>query len=251
MMQLTLIACYIHYKPIQGKENKMKTVKLFFLIATVLLMAGCNILNLGDAAQMVDPSNVIITEERSVSDFTAIDFGTYGKVTITQGESESLTITGSDNVVPLVNTSVSNGTLTISTKEEINVLGLNSENILTFVIMVKDLAELTNSGAGHLIMDQLTADSLNVTLSGAGNIKLAGEAETVRIDISGAGIVTAPDLMIKTTEVILSGTGGAEIWVTDLLTGTIRGVGDVRYYGEPQVDTEKTGIGSYKSLGNK
>lgn len=229
----------------------MKNVnKLMALLVAALLMTGCRLIPLNRDIQVVNPSNVIITEERPVNKFTGIDFSTFGKVTITQGTSESLTITGSENVVPLVISSISNDTLILKTKENINILGINSDNVLTFDITVKDLAQLSNSGAGQLTMEQLTTDSLNVTISGMGDISLAGEAHTATIDISGAGSITAPDLKITEADITISGVGTAEIWVTGRLTGNISGAGNVRYYGFPQVDTHTTGLGKFESLGN-
>lgn len=239
-------------KNYKERKNQMKTViKLFSILLAVLLLTACNLVSFGTEFRAVNPSDVIITEERSVKSFTGIDFSTFGKVTITQGDSESLTITGSDNIVPLVTTTVSNGTLVIRMKENINILGINSDNVLTFNITVKDLTKIKNSGAGLFTLDKLTTDSLNITISGAGGIEIAGEADTVKIDISGAGNIKAADLKIESAEITISGLGNAEVWVTELLTGKISGAGNVRYYGTPQVDMEKTGIGNYESLGNK
>jgi hypothetical protein len=227
-----------------------KVSNLMALLVAALLITGCSLVPLNRDIQVVNPSNVIITEERPVSRFTGIDFSTFGKVTITQGASESLTITGSDNVVPLVISSISNDTLILRTKENINILSLSTDNVLTFEIIVKDLAQLTNSGAGQLNMEQLTTDSLEVTVSGMGDISLAGKAHTAKIDISGAGSVKAPDLRISEADITISGVGTAEIWVTDQLTGDISGAGIVRYYGFPQVDTDTTGLGKFVPRGN-
>lgn len=197
--------------------------------------------------------------------------GTLGKVILSQGTSESLTISGSDNLVPLIKTTVNNGTLSIQTEENINVTSFNNANMLTFTIGVKDLSsltvsgladvqmetlstpnmDLTMSGAGKLQLNQLTADSLNITLSGLGSVDIAGEVAQVMINLPGAGTVNAPDLKIKTANVTISGLGNATLWVTDQLTGAISGAGNISYYGNPQVNVNKTGLGSYKSLGNK
>jgi hypothetical protein len=251
----------------------MKTSIVFLpLILVIMLMTACVGLTdyvTGDNA--ITPSNTIITEQRDVSGYTGIDMSTFGKVVISQGDSESLTIKGSDNIVPLVKTSVKNGVLTISTDKNIVVTGLNSDNVLTFTITVKDLTGLTLSGAAEVTMDalstrdlsmvmsgagqiklgDLTGESLDVNLSGVGNVEVAGEVTTAKIDISGAGGVIAPDLKIQTAEITISGIGGAELWVTDELTGTISGGGNVSYYGDPQTNTTTTGVGNFEPLGSK
>jgi len=220
---------------------------------------------------MITPSDVIISETRDVSGFTAISMGTLGKVILSQGNSESLKISGSDNLVPLIKTTVSNGTLNIETDENINVTSFNNTNMLTFIIGVKDLSSLTvsglgdvsmetlstpsltltMSGAGNVQLKQLTADALNITVSGLGSVDIAGEVDKATIDIPGAGTMNTPDLKIKTANVTIPGLGNATLWVTDQLTGNISGAGTISYYGNPQIDVTKTGLGTYKSLGSK
>ena len=97
---------------------------------------------------------------------------------------------------------------------------MTPSNMLTFTIVVKDLAALTVSGlaevkmgtlsttslaltmtgAGSITLDQLTADSLNINVSGLGNVALAGQVTDATVNIPGAGNVSAPDLKIKTAE---------------------------------------------------
>jgi hypothetical protein len=230
----------------------MKTFQISFsMLVAAVLLTGCTLVSMGKNIQPMTPSDVVITENRSVTGFTGIDFSTFGKVTITQGTSESLTITGSDNIVPLVTTTITNGTLIIKTKDNIDILEVISDNILIINITVKDLNQLTNSGACQITMEQLNTDSIDITLSGAGDIDIAGETTTAKIDLSGAGSVAAAELKAKNADVTISGIGSAEIWVTDVLTGNISGVGNIRYFGDPSLNTEKTGLGNYESLGDK
>jgi hypothetical protein len=239
------------------------------VIIIAMLLASCNAIPIvGD--RLITPSDVIITETRPVSGFDAIDFSTIGKIILSQGSTESFTISGSDNLVPLVKTSVSGGTLTIRTDEGIGVTKFN-EDYLTLTITVKDLTSLDvsglsdiqmaslstpnlsveMSGAGKIQLDQLSTDTLNIDVSGLGDVQIAGEAATVTIDISGAGSVNAPDLMVQNANVSVPGLGSATLWVTDKLTASISGAGSVSYYGNPQLDTNSSGLGNFKPLGNK
>ncbi len=100
-------------------------------------------------------------------------------------------------------------------------------------------------------MDQLAADTTDINVSGLGNVELAGEVSQATITISGAGNVDAPDLKIKTANITIPGLGNATVWVTDHLTGSISGGGNIAYYGNPQTSTSTTGLGTYKALGSK
>jgi hypothetical protein len=240
------------------------------LVFLALLSISCNILT-NTGVKLITPSNVIISENRDVSGFNAIEFSTMGKINLMQGDKESLNISGPDNLVPEIIAEVRNGTLMIKTKENINVAALGSNNPLTFTIVVKDLLSLSvsgvgdvqmetlstpsldinMSGAGKVLSNQLATQNLNINISGVGGLEITGEAPQTTIDISGAGGVDAPDLKAQTAKITISGLGNVIIWVTDQLTGNISGGGSVSYYGNPQVNTTSSGIGRYKSLGEK
>jgi hypothetical protein len=251
-------------------KGKFLLIALFLATLLVMSCQGLTSATLG-GEDAITPSSVIITEERNVSDFSGIEVRSFGKVILSQGDNESVTIRGSDNIVPIIQTSVRGGNLVIQTKENIEITGLHDENVPTFTIVVKDLSslsisgaadiemgslstsklEVTMSGAGQFVLDQLLADSLNIMLSGFGNVEISGEVAKAWIDISGAGNVEADDLKIQTADITIPGMGNATLWVTEQLTGNISGGGSVSYYGNPQTDVETTGFGQFKSLGNK
>jgi hypothetical protein len=248
---------------------KTRTILASLIILTMML-SSCSILS-NAGVKVITPSTTIISENRDVSGYNAINFSTFGKVNIIQGDTESLNISGPDNLVPEISTTVSNGTLTIKTKDNISVTSINAVNMLTFTIVVKDLGsllisgagevqvdmlsspslDLSMSGAGKVQMNQLTTDHLKVNISGAGGLDISGSATDTTIDISGAGGISAQNLQIQTANITISGLGSATLWVTNQLTGTISGAGSVSYYGSPQTNTNSTGLGQFKSLGNK
>jgi Putative auto-transporter adhesin, head GIN domain len=252
-----------------GNPMNTRTILIpVFIIA--LLLTSCNAIPfVGD--RLITPSDVIISENRDVSGYHTIDFSTWGKVNIITGDVESLNISGPDNILPEINTTVRNGTLLIETKRGITINPLNNNNVLTYTIVVKELTSLKVSGAGEvqvetlstpsmsidmsgagsITQNQITTENLEIKLSGVGGINITGQASQAKIDISGVGSVEAPDMEIGTAEVTLSGLGGTTLWVTDQLTGNISGAGTVSYYGSPELDTDSSGLGSFKALGNK
>jgi hypothetical protein len=251
----------------------MKTKFIFIsFVLIAALLAGCGDLVIGGKkVRTIQASDTFASEKRDVTGFHAVDISTVGNVLLSQGAEESVTVQGSDNIVPLIKTTVENGVLVIKTDEPLNIVGMKGKNILTFVIQVKELDGVTVSGVAEVNMDQLSAPSLElnmsgagkvnmqmisgmslkVTVSGVGDVKLSGIYKTANIVISGAGPIDAADLRLQTADVNISGIGGATLWVTDRLTGTVSGAGSVSYYGNPQTSTKATGVGVFKSLGNK
>lgn len=243
---------------------------LTVLLLASLVVAGCSALDLIQGKR-VKPSDTIISETREASGFTGVEMGTFGRVVLIQGNIESVNVSGSDNLVPLVETNVRGGILYIEPKEDFYVTSFTEENMLTFTVSAREIDSVTISGVGDLEMESLTTpgltvtvsgggymrlnqlatDDLTIVLSGMGTVELSGEARQARVDLSGTGDVNAPDLRIETANVTLSGMGGATLWVTEALTGEISGAGGVSYYGNAQTNVQTSGVGEFKPLGTR
>jgi hypothetical protein len=231
----------------------MKIPFIFSSLAILtLILTSCGVVQINPNAKSIMPSDNMISEKRQVSGFTGIQMSTVGKVIITQGDSESLEIKGSDNLVPLIKTTVGNGVLTIRLDENYTINSLNKDDLLIFTLTVKDLNNVTLSGAGTVEMSALTTQSLKLVMSGAGSLSLANlKVDDLDITVSGLGEIQAGDLQCQSVKITISGLGSATIWATDTLTGNISGGGNVRYYGSPKMDTKTTGFGNFESLGSK
>ena len=249
-----------------------KHLSLLPLIALSLLLTGCGgIFHFGTTGKTIRASNTLVSETREASGFTAVDMRAAGRVVLSQGEVESLAVRGPDNIVPLVRTSVQDGVLVIEMETDVIVTSLDAFNDLTFTIGVKDLKAFTISGAADVRMDGLAAprlemelsgagkidlaglsvENLTLTLSGAADVELSGEAASAAILLSGVGNIDATGLEAQTADIHLSGLGNARLWVTEKLTGSISGAGNVEYYGDPATDLDASGLGVFKSLGDK
>ena len=169
-------------------------MKRLTILMTILLVAsllsGCStisqLVQRASDVEVITPSNDIISESRQVSGFTGIDMRTFARITLTQGTSKSLTIEGPDNIVPLIRTTVSNGTLIIENTKNFTVLNMEGPKVLTLTIAVKDLSELTVSGAGQIEMDGLSTSAFKLGMSGAGEVKISQfAAEQLDVSVSG------------------------------------------------------------------
>ena len=107
------------------------------------------------------------------------------------------------------------------------------------------------SGAGDITVEDLNAAQLDVILSGAGDVKVAGKVVNQDIRLNGFGRYQAFDLESQGGAINISGAGGANVWVTEVLDVVISGAGDVEYYGTPTVNREINGLGRVQGLGEK
>lgn len=228
---------------------------VFLLILLVTILTGCAV-------------GVNRVESREIANVSAVSINSFGKFIIIQGDEESLTIEGPNNILRNIETEVIGSTLYIdSTRSIIN----NSLQPILFTLTVKSINEVSLSGAGSIQIDELDTERLEIILTGAGSIRIddlntmdlsvllnsagsiaiSGTAEEQKIVLSGVGSYEGDDLQSRLATVLLSGAGSADLWVTDNLDVTVSGVGSVAYYGSPSVTQNVSGVGSVASKGEK
>ena len=225
-------------------------------------------LNMGGA---VRGSGEIISEARTLDEFSSVSVDYPAEITIKQGNTQSVTITTDDNLMPQLETQVSGGELHIQQKNLPFSQRVNPSKAVQITLIVKDLTHISFPSAGTLTVDGLKTDSLSVDtsgagkitltdlnlqtlsadLSGAGDIEASGTAQNLDLNISGVGSFNGQDLATTDAGVTVSGVGNATLWVTHHLTANISGVGSINYYGSPNVSSNVSGLGKVTQSGNK
>lgn len=246
------------------RKNQVKRVIRVAFILVIISMLAIFVTSCKWTIGFVRGSGNIATEERDVSNFRKVHLSGVGNLIITQGKEESLTIEADDNIIPLIDTDVFGERLTISFKRGYNFIP--SVNI-KFHLTVVDLDEVSLSGAGDINCEDFVTESLElvvsgagnlnfdagaerieVNLSGAGNINLSGKVDSQSVEISGAGKYNGENLESKKCEITVSGAGSATVNVSEELDVEINGIGNVYYIGNPQITQDISGLGRVKSM---
>jgi hypothetical protein len=95
---------------------------------------------------MVHGSGVELAEDRELEAFHQIDLGCASDVDVSIGEFQSVTVTGDDNIVPLIRTEVSDGRMLIDCDKRFRTkLGLKVR------LVVAKLDSIKISGSGDVI----------------------------------------------------------------------------------------------------
>lgn len=234
------------------KHNYYRITALL-LAVSVLVLAGC-------------ATGPYEKRDDSVSGFNRVSIETFGEVLINQGSEESLTIEAPRDYLRYITSEVTDGTLYIKTRR--GFVGGPVQRV-TYTLTIKDLNEVsfsgagsikvfslnTNdfkvnlSGAGSIEIDNLKADTLEVNLTSAGAIVIAGNTRAQDINLSGVGSYEGGDLRSDEAKIQLSGAGSAVVWVESKLDVNVSGLGSVTYYGTPEVIQNISGLGSVNSKG--
>ncbi len=185
------------------------------------------------------PTNVV-EESRNVSGFEEVELRGVGNLSIRQTGNESLTVEAQENVLPKIGTEVVNNRLIVGPKADAPV---HTTGPINYKLTVEDLNALKVSGSGNAEAEGISTDGLTVTISGAGDVKMGGEADKQEVSISGSGDYRAEGLESKEVKISIAGSGSAIVNASEELDAEISGVGSVEYVGDPTVRQDVSGVG--------
>jgi len=216
--------------------------------------------------EQVQGSGTVKRQVRQVAHFNGLAFEMPGKLELRLGDSEGVTIEADDNLLPLVETVVENGTLKIRpTKRNMN---LRTRN-LKVVVQARQIERLALGGSGSIDADSLRAPRLNIDLGGSGEIHVhkldsdavavtlggsgdfkagGGSARKLSVSIGGSGTVDMGRVQSDSASISVAGSGEATVWARNELSMTIAGSGDVNYYGDPRVSKSVVGSGDARRI---
>jgi hypothetical protein len=240
------------------KSAVMKRQKLlfFFLIvgSIALTVSSCQKNNGGNGngkggGNPVNFDSVVNTGDgitasqvRTPGNFTAVNLTGSGQVNITMGPTLQLTVSDDSNLLALVQTTVSNNTLTVGYKPNTVING--GHLVVTIVMPALIGTSITGSGiiteTGNFAMN----GAFTTTVTGSGTINLnGGSADSLVANINGSGLIKAQAFPVKDAYVTISGSGEVDVTASDLLNATLSGAGAVLYTGNPTIIKKITGSG--------
>ena len=222
--------------------------KVLLLMISVLALTSCSIGLNGCDANLVDPSDNIVTKEYKLKPFEEVKMRGVGHVELIQDEAKSGLgeLTAPDNYVEFYKFESDGKRLDIRfAKKSINI---HSKGVKIRVYTC-DLIRLENSGAASINMDCLDTDVIEIYNSGVGHISIGGVADNVELSCSGVGGIDASKLKARNVKASVSGVGSIDCYASESIMGSVSGVGSLNYDGHPKhKDTHRSGVGSIKEL---
>jgi hypothetical protein len=204
----------------------------------------------------------VMTETRSVGNFTAIDLRMNGSVYFKTDTSTGIEITAKQSILSILETTVSNGKLTIRYKNgktydadetiRINVSApsVNSFELSTsgsiyslFPIQAGSLF-LHSSGSGNISFQNVTATNVDASSTMSGKITATGgSATSIKAKTDGSGTIDLSAIAAQTAIARIVGSGDIRLKVSAHLDATIDGSGDIYFRGNPTLSTHLNGSG--------
>ena len=211
----------------------MKTSKILLpSLMSLILLTSCS-------DDTITGSGKLVTETRTVSEFTSVSSEGVFEINITESDTQSVEVTADENIIHNVMTSVSGQELRLYLK------GDSYENItLQSNIEVVGLNGISNSGVGNINATGVKNEGeFRVYNSGTAYISIKGESTDLNILNEGTGDFKGFDFEVSSCEIENVGTGDIEVNCSESLDVTITGSGDVYYKGHPTINVEISGSG--------
>lgn len=204
-------------------------------------------------------SGIAVTESRSPGIFTGVSLSIDADVILHVDSVYHVEVTAQPNILSVLQTNIRGGELCIGFRENVH----SHSNITIHVyapsyqsatisgsgsISNADAFSTTDfratiSGSGGVTMGNMTAASVNASISGSGDIALSGQAAAVRYTISGSGNIRGFLLTAQTGDVNISGSGNVEVNASQTLDIRISGSGNVYYKNTPAINASTSGSG--------
>jgi len=204
-------------------------------------------------------------ETRSLPTFHGVSNSGSIVVEIIFGQTESVRLSGNDDLIKEIETVVEGGVLKIRYR---NNRQDHRRGTVTAYVTARRLDALTQSGSGSIaVKGPVTTDKFDVVLSGSGllafianvaecntsvsgsgRITAGGSAKSASVSVSGSGRFTGESLKSQSANLRVSGSGSITIHAEEQLDAVISGSGNIRYAGNPRTHIVTSGSGRVQRL---
>lgn len=170
----------------------------------------------------------IRTEERAEPPYSGIRVDAPADVTFSPSAKSQVTVTAPADILPLIETDVTDGTL---------VIGLKSSVVLSSPIVIAatgpSLNEIALDGAGSVKAAGLSGPQLDISLAGSGLVAANGTVGRVAIRLTGSGDVDVASIQAASVRGLIAGSGTIRAFARESVDARITGSGEFIVSGDP------------------
>jgi hypothetical protein len=174
-----------------------------------------------------EPAGPVASKEVTIYPFSKLDAGGAFDITIRLGDAPKLTFTAEERVLPYLEAYLQGDHLELATTGQ-----FSTSEPLKVDLVVTSLTAIDLSGACKLVFEDVAGVRLQLDVSGAANVKLAGTVGRLEVDASGAANVRCHKL--RATEV----------------QARVSGAANVRAYADTTVKVDASGAAKFELEGS-
>lgn len=209
-------------------------------LAALSILAGCAVIVVPDgdggvhyksafSGDAVQGNGQSASETRQIATLDGIDINGPMQVEIRVGQGTSLQVEGDSNILPLLRTDASTGTLRVWVEGNVR-----TSQPLRITYTTPTLRQVTTNGSGQMNISGLSGGPLSLTLNGSRSVRVNGYVSNLDVRMNGSGGLNASGLDSSATAARVSGSG-------QLSLGRVNG---------DQLNLELNGSGGANASGN-
>lgn len=224
----------------------MKKIYLLSVAALLTMLCGCNGIN------TLKGNGQVTTKTVATETFKNLKISCQCDVELIHSDTTQVIITADENLQPYFLVEQHNGELLVHNTDKISFLKSNHCKV---VIQMASIDKLEISGVGNISCgNQLTADTLDLNVSGVGNIHLnllvsklmmrnksvgnlqiTGSGNIADVNNSSVGDMNMKDFHTKQMTIHNSSVGNASVYASEEITIEHSGIGNFSYSGDAAV----------------
>lgn len=237
----------------------MRDISIIFVVF-IIAFGACKYMG----GKRVTGNGHVITQQRNITDFNAVELQGSFTVYVSQGTSYDVKVEADENLMEYIIVEKDGDELEVHYKNNYNI---RSSSPVKVYVTAPNYSQLAVSGSGKLVSQTkiTNASQLNIDIAGSGDANLEVDAPTVKAEISGSGSallkgstrtfngeiagsgkLKAYDLLSENSDVDIAGSGDAEVFASKQLDVNVAGSGNVNYKGNPAINQSITGSGKIR-----
>ena len=237
----------------------MKKLNIVSLVLIIGFLGGCSLVNIN----LIRGNGNLITSEKSFSSFEKINISGSVEVRFYASQKYRTIVTVDSNLLEYTEIDTRGNTLNIEAKRgsysftkylvdvycpAVNGVSISGSGCFVGMDKISVSAFSSNVSGSGRIEGTIETENFSAKISGSGNITATGNGGDSDIDISGSGSFNGNEFGINRASVRISGSGKANVNVSEYLNANISGSGNINYRGNPKVDSKISGSGRVKQF---
>jgi hypothetical protein len=205
------------------------------MLATAVLLVSCQ-------KNMIRGNGPQGSRFLTLPAFSQIELHYDIKANISYGTSQSVKVSGYENLLDILDLSVQGEVLKIKFSDQF--YNIRNNNVVADITLPM-LSKAVINGSGNMLVSGFRQGAqMEAYINGSGNIDLSNcEYEKAFLTINGSGDINAKGLLAREATASVYGSGHTSISVADKLVARIFGSGNIYYWGSPSVEVSINGSG--------
>lgn len=187
-----------------------------------------------------EPAGPMASKDVTIYPFSKLDASGAFEITVRLGDAPKLTFTAEERVLPYLEAYQSGDHLELSTTG-----AFSTSAPIKADLVVTSLAAIDLSGACKLVFEDVAGARLQLDVSGAANVKLAGTVGRLEVDASGAAKVRCHKLRANEVQARVGGAASVRAYADTTVKVDAAGAAKFELEGSPsQRQVRKSGAAS-------